>query len=37
MIHQELQLFPDLTVAENLFVGRERRTRWGTVDVAGPG
>jgi erythritol transport system ATP-binding protein len=32
MIHQELQLFPDLTVAENLFVGRERRTRWGTVD-----
>jgi erythritol transport system ATP-binding protein len=31
MIHQELQLFPDLTVAENLFVGRERRTRWGTV------
>ena len=34
MIHQELQLFPDLTVAENIFVGRERRTRWGTV--AGP-
>jgi erythritol transport system ATP-binding protein len=31
MIHQELQLFPDLSVAENLFVGRERRTRWGTV------
>jgi erythritol transport system ATP-binding protein len=31
MIHQELQLFPELTVAENLFVGRERRTRWGTV------
>ncbi len=31
IIHQELQLFPDLTVAENLFVGRERRTRWGTV------
>ncbi len=31
MIHQELQLFPDLTVCENLFVGRERRTRWGTV------
>ena len=27
MIHQELQLFPDLTVRENLFVGRERRTR----------
>jgi len=31
MIHQELQLFPDLTVRENLFVGRERCTRWGTV------
>jgi erythritol transport system ATP-binding protein len=31
MIHQELQLFPELTVAENLFVGRERRTRWGTI------
>jgi erythritol transport system ATP-binding protein len=34
LIHQELQLFPDLTVCENLFVGRERRTRWGTVDWA---
>ena len=33
MIHQELQLFPDLTVAENLFVGRERLTRWGTVAI----
>jgi erythritol transport system ATP-binding protein len=32
IIHQELQLFPDLTVAENLFVGRERRTAWGTLD-----
>jgi erythritol transport system ATP-binding protein len=31
MIHQELRLFPDLTVAENLFVGRERLSRWGTV------
>jgi erythritol transport system ATP-binding protein len=31
MIHQELQLFPDLTVGENMFVGRELRTRWGTV------
>jgi erythritol transport system ATP-binding protein len=34
LIHQELQLFPDLSVAENLFVGRERQTRWGTVDIA---
>jgi erythritol transport system ATP-binding protein len=34
VIHQELQLFPDLSVAENLFVGRERVTRWGAVDRA---
>ena len=32
VIHQELQLFPDLTVAENLFVGRERCTPWATLD-----
>ena len=32
IIHQELQLFPDLSIEENLFVGRERRTRWGTID-----
>jgi erythritol transport system ATP-binding protein len=31
MIHQELQLFADLSVSENLFVGRELRSRWGTV------
>jgi erythritol transport system ATP-binding protein len=35
VIHQELQLFPDLSIEENLFVGRERRTRWGTIDRAG--
>jgi erythritol transport system ATP-binding protein len=34
LIHQELQLFPDLSVAENLFIGRERLTRWGSVDTA---
>jgi erythritol transport system ATP-binding protein len=34
IIHQELQLFPDLSIAENLFVGRERVTRWGTVQLA---
>jgi erythritol transport system ATP-binding protein len=34
IIHQELQLFPDLSVEENLFVGRERLTRWGTIDRA---
>jgi erythritol transport system ATP-binding protein len=32
IIHQELQLFPDLSIEENIFVGRERRTRWGTID-----
>lgn len=34
LIHQELQLFPDLSVAENLFVGRERTTAWGAIDAA---
>jgi erythritol transport system ATP-binding protein len=33
LIHQELQLFPDLSVSENLFVGHERLTRWGGVDT----
>jgi rhamnose transport system ATP-binding protein len=33
MIPQELDLFPELTVTENLFVGRPRpRTRWGGLD-----
>jgi ABC-type sugar transport system ATPase subunit len=33
MIPQELDLFPDLSVAENLFVGRTRPRRpWGGVD-----
>ncbi len=33
MIPQELDLFPDLSVTENLFVGRPRpRTRWGGFD-----
>jgi erythritol transport system ATP-binding protein len=34
VIHQELQLFPDLSIAENLFIGRERVTRWGAIDRA---
>ena len=34
IIHQELQLFPNLSIEENLFVGRERRTKWGTIDRA---
>ena len=32
MIHQELDLVPGLTVAENIFLGREPRTRLRTVD-----
>ncbi|MDR0396625.1 MAG: sugar ABC transporter ATP-binding protein [Oscillospiraceae bacterium] len=32
-IHQELNLINDLTVYENLFLGRELRTRAGTLDI----
>ncbi|HEY0121210.1 MAG TPA: ATP-binding cassette domain-containing protein [Rhizobium sp.] len=32
VIHQHFSLSPDLTVAENLFVGREPRTRFGFLD-----
>jgi ABC-type sugar transport system ATPase subunit len=32
MIHQELNLLPELSVAENIFLGREPRTRLGLVD-----
>ncbi|GAA1614552.1 sugar ABC transporter ATP-binding protein [Kribbella sancticallisti] len=32
MIHQELDLVPGLSVADNIFLGREPRTRWRTVD-----
>ncbi len=31
-IHQELSLVPTMTVADNLFLGRERTDRWGRVD-----
>ena len=34
IVHQELQLFPNLTIAENLFVGSELTNRWGLVDSA---
>ena len=33
MIHQELDLVPALSIAENVFLGREPRTRLRTVDV----
>ena len=32
MIHQELSVIPELSVAENLFLGRQPFTRWGTID-----
>jgi ABC-type sugar transport system ATPase subunit len=32
MIHQELNLVPDLSVAANIFLGREPRTRLGWLD-----
>jgi rhamnose transport system ATP-binding protein len=31
-IYQELLLFPDLTVAENIFMGHAPRTAWGAID-----
>ena len=34
IIHQELNLIPELTVAENIFLGREPRTATGLLDVA---
>ena len=33
MVHQELILFPDMTVAENIFLGEEPRTWLGMVDA----
>jgi ribose transport system ATP-binding protein len=32
MIHQELSVMPELTVAENLFLGRQTTNRWGMVN-----
>ena len=32
MIHQELNLVPDMSVADNILLGREPRTKRGTVD-----
>jgi ribose transport system ATP-binding protein len=34
IIHQELMLMRDLTVAQNIFIGRERRNRFGVLDEA---
>ncbi|MFN0055265.1 MAG: sugar ABC transporter ATP-binding protein [Planctomycetales bacterium] len=32
IIYQELNLVEQLTVADNIFLGRERRSRWGLLD-----
>src|ERR687890_2725012 len=32
MVHQELSIVPDLSVAENVFLGSQPTTRWGRVD-----
>jgi ribose transport system ATP-binding protein len=32
MIHQELSVMPELSVAENLFLGRQMVNRWGVID-----
>lgn len=34
IVFQELNLIPHLSVAENIFLGREPRTRWGLIDYA---
>jgi len=33
-VYQELLLFPELSVAENIFLGNAPRTRWGCLDWA---
>ena len=32
IIHQELNLIPNLSITENIFLGREITTAWGTLD-----
>ncbi|MCS7061303.1 MAG: ABC transporter ATP-binding protein [Anaerolineae bacterium] len=34
MVHQEILLIPEYTVWQNVVLGAEPRTRWGTLDVA---
>ena len=34
IIYQELMLFPELTVAENIFIGEAPKTRFGTIDYS---
>ncbi|HMR50191.1 MAG TPA: sugar ABC transporter ATP-binding protein [Arachnia sp.] len=35
IIHQELNMVPDLTVAQNLYLGRPGSHKWGRIDDAG--
>ncbi|MFH1926596.1 MAG: ATP-binding cassette domain-containing protein [Chloroflexota bacterium] len=35
IVYQEFGLIPDMTVAENIFLGREPKTRWGLLDRVG--
>ena len=32
VVHQELALIPELTIAENMFMGNERRNKFGVID-----
>ncbi|PQP89329.1 sugar ABC transporter ATP-binding protein [Paenibacillus sp. AR247] len=32
-IHQELNIWPDMTVIENLFIGKEMTTKWGLLST----
>ena len=32
VIYQEPTLFPDLSIAENIFMGRQPTRRWGQID-----
>ncbi len=34
IIHQEFNLIPDLTVAQNIFLGREPKRKWGFLDYS---
>ena len=33
IIHQELNLMPDLSISENIFIGREPRRKSGLIDM----
>lgn len=35
IIHQELNLIPTLTIAENIFLGQEIENQWGMLDYSG--